>query len=747
MRTYTSAPAEGAVTICRQQTGKDWCNFLWNEGGYQCEVTHTGASSAKFVANTSEAIVLNEPKSGVIYFRDEETGEYWSAGGWPCAAPVHAYSCRHGQCASFIRSEHADIAAETAYAVSDAFLHEVWRVTVKNTGARPRRVGVIAGTVFRMDGYAMPFYYNAFTTSETMYLPESCAVLCRSQNPYAHFDAPHGFVMASERPFAFEGDADRFTGVCGGLARPLVLEERQDLSCSCATVRPRCGLLQHKFTLAAGEARTLYYFVGFCAGEAALASQRAAMLAEAEGLFAAARGERFGRLRTRCPEERFNTLFNFWAEKQVTYCAIGKKAVRDNAQLAMGFLNFDTRRAKATLAECLAHQYEDGHCVLLWYPVTDTKLYSDPAFWLVWAVCEYIKETGDFSFLQEEYPWLGGGAAPVSAHLKAAAQWYADVRNQGAHGLPKLYYADWNDALNIPDEGAESVFMAECVCLMMRELADLFGRAGDAAFAAFAQEQRAAMAERLNACAWNGDYYVRAFSSFGTVGDKGCECGKFYINAQSFAILAGVVPQERMQALLRAVDGAVTPEGVRLCSPPYRHYDPHVGRMSGMLPGVYENGGIYNHAGCFKVMADCLLGRAEEAFASLSAIVPDGAHNPSSRTTVEPYVFVNCYLKHPAVDMRCSASWQTGTSAWGLRCYYEGLLGIRREYGGLRIVPCLPAAWKEAYAERDYRGSRLCFFYRKGNGNGVRVYVDGKAVRGQLVPPQEGGTHTVEVEF
>lgn len=249
-------------------------------------------------------------------------------------------------------------------------------------------------------------------------------------------------------------------------------------------MRARCGLLQNKLTLAAGESRTLYYFIGFCESAHALVGARAAMLAEAEEPFAPERAERFGRLRTRCPDARFNTVFNYWAEKQVSYCAIGKKAVRDNAQLAMGFLNFDTVRAKEVLAECLARQYRDGHCVLLWYPVTDTKLYSDPAFWLGWAVCEYIKETGEFSFLDEEFPWLDGGGASVAEHLKAAARWYADPANAGPHGLPKLYYADWNDALNIPDENAESVFMAECVCLLMREFAELFARAGDEAFSA-----------------------------------------------------------------------------------------------------------------------------------------------------------------------------------------------------------------------------------------------------------------------
>ena len=297
MSLYRADPATGTVSIYKQETGKDWCNFLWNEGGFQCEITHTGASSSKFVSPTAEAIVLNEPKSGVVYFRDEETHAYWNAGGWPSAVPVEQFCCSHGQAFSSVCSECGGIETEVSFAVSDERPYEVRRVVLRNRGGRSRRISVFAGTVFRMDGYAMPFYYNAATTSETKYLADCSAVVCLSHNPYAKFASPHGFVMSSETADAFEGYLDNFTGVNGGLTRPITLEEGKDLSCSCATVRARCGLLQNKLTLAAGESRTLYYCIGFCEGEKALAEGRFAMLKEAPRLFAPERSERFGRLR------------------------------------------------------------------------------------------------------------------------------------------------------------------------------------------------------------------------------------------------------------------------------------------------------------------------------------------------------------------------------------------------------------------------------------------------------------------
>ena len=169
--------------------------------------------------------------------------------------------------------------------------------------------------------------------------------------------------------------------------------------------------------------------------------------------------------------------------------------------------------------------------------------------------------------------------------------------------------------------------------------------------------------------------------------------------------------------------------------------------MSGMLAGVYENGGIYNHAGCFKVMADCKLGLGDRAVRTFLKILPDGKNNPTEKTTAEPYVFTNCYLKNPAVDMKVGFTWQTGTSAWGLMCLYEGILGIRREYGGLRITPCFPKSWNKVKAERTYRGSRLIIEYERTSGKKY-IEVDGNKTDGDLLKPfTDGNRHIIKVFY
>lgn len=121
-------------------------------------------------------------------------------------------------------------------------------------------------------------------------------------------------------------------------------------------------------------------------------------------------------------------------------------------------MNYRQEKAKEEILECLRHQFQDGHGVLTWYPYDDTR-YSDQPFWIIWAVCELIKETGDLSILDTEIEWQDGGKASVLEHVKAAVNRL--ILDKGEHGLVKIYFADWNDALNITDDQeAESVMLS-----------------------------------------------------------------------------------------------------------------------------------------------------------------------------------------------------------------------------------------------------------------------------------------------
>lgn len=188
--------------------------------------------------------------------------------------------------------------------------------------------------------------------------------------------------------------------------------------------------------------------------------------------------------------------------------------------------------------------------------------------------------------------------------------------------------------------------------------------------------------------------------------------------------------------------------GFPLNLPPYAGYTPHAGRMSGMLPGLFENGGVYCHATGFKILMDCQTGRATQAVETLKKIAPDSPLNPSMRSGAEPYVFTNCYSTNPGYYGKSYQSWTTGTSAWCLMGLYEGILGVKADFDGLRVEPCFPAAWEEAQVTRRFRGTDYHITIRNQEHKEAapaRLFLDGSPIEGPLLPDlRDGKIHQVE---
>ena len=508
-------------------------------------------------------------------------------------------------------------------------------------------------------------------------------------------------------------------------------------------------MLQHKLSLLPGERREIRLVFGV--SESIEEAQEAAAMYTTEDAQSAALKkaeaayrEKYAALSVQTPDEKLNRIMNLWLKKQVDFCIVGKKGVRDNLQIAVALLNYRPEKAKAEILECLRHQFRDGHAVLTWYPYDDTR-YSDQPFWIIWAVCQLLKETGDKSILDLPIEWQDGGEASVLDHVKAAVRRLLDDR--GRNGLVRIYFADWNDALNIPpEEEAESVMLSEQFCLALSELKALMRWIGDEEYAAFCQKAYDEMKAAINRAAWDGGWYCRALAPTENIGSKDSSGSKIYLNAQTWAVLGDVVPEDRLPVLLSAVDGLERDFGFPLNDPPYRGYDPMAGRMSGMLPGLFENGGVYCHASAFKILMDCALGRGDDALRTLKKIMPDSEKNPSARSGAEPYVFTNCYSTHPKYYGRSYQSWTTGTSAWSLMGLYEGILGVKRDFGGLRIEPAFPSDWEHAELKRRFRGADYVIHYRRTGEKSITV--DGRQIEGTLLPDfRDGKTHLIEVHI
>ena len=365
----------------------------------------------------------------------------------------------------------------------------------------------------------------------------------------------------------------------------------------------------------------------------------------------------------------------------------------------------------------------------------------------------YVKETGDSAVLRKSVRYFDGGAGGVYDHARRGVRFLQDVA-KSPRGIPLMGNQDWNDAFDRTGSRGrgESVWLGMGLCVALKELEELATRSGDAATARDCGKRYEKMKSILNRHAWDGSWYLYAFNDFGRpVGSRKNREGRIHLNAQTWAVLAGLPDEERLGKILAVIDKELDgPCGPLLFRPPYRRYDDTIGRITAFAPGAKENASMFCHAAAFKIHADLRLGRGNEAYATLKKILPASPGRDIETYKAEPYVFPE-YVNgpgHPSPG-EGAFTWLTGSVDWVFMALTEGILGVRPEYDGLRIRPCLPAAWREAGMRRVFRGAVYDIRVHNraaSSGGGVSIFVDGEKVPSGLIRPHgDGKTHKVEV--
>lgn len=439
---------------------------------------------------------------------------------------------------------------------------------------------------------------------------------------------------------------------------------------------------------------------------------------------------------------------------------------RDSAQDTLGIIPYQPEEAKQLLSLLLQAQKRDGSAMHQFNPLTliasegdslenrdRPHYYSDDALWAVLAVTSYLKETGDYDFLQQPLVFYEKDregipieSRPVLEHLTRALSFTHDQR--GRHGLPLLGYADWNDTVNLPGR-AESVFTA---CLFGRALLEMISlqtELNQPRAVNLYREWYAEMKEIVNRIAWDGKWYAAYFDEFGNpVGSHLNSAGKIFAYPQAWAVISGFAEGERAEQALNSVASLLdTRNGIKLSSPAYTRYDPAIGGISTYPPGAKENGGIFLHVNPWVIYAETLLGHGERAYECYARINPAARNDQIEVYEAEPYVYAQNILgdEHPQFGLARN-SWLSGTAAWMEWVGTQAILGIRPEYHGIRIDPCIPADWKEFEMKRSYRGAEYHIRVRNPQGicRGVSsLTLDQERIEGNLLPAQPPGIYEV----
>jgi cyclic beta-1,2-glucan synthetase len=731
---------DGREYVISVQAGKPtpapWCNVIAN-AEFGCLVSESSLGTT-WSMNSGENRLTpwrNDPvfdtPSEVLYLRDEETAAVWSTTPLPAGRDDDTL-VSHGAGYSTYEKESHGVAQEmTVFVPPDAPL-KVVRLRIRNSLERHRRLTVTYYAEWVLGvrrEEQRPYIISEFERSN--------ACLLATCDWSAEFAGRVAFLASKQKAHGFTTDRMEFLGRRGDYARPEALERWGLSGCVDPGVDP-CAALQVHVELDPGQATEIHFLLGEAANrdEALELVSRFRDRAAVDAAWAGCRAfwdGLLGQVVVKTPEPAMDLLLNRWLLYQTLsarvfgrtafYQSSGAFGYRDQLQDVMALFHAAPERARAHILNAAAHQFEQGDVLHWWHPPSGRGVRtrcSDDMAWLPYVTTAYVAATGDTGILQEVVPFLAGEplrpdeidryaqydagtSAPLLEHCRRALE---RASTAGPHGLPLMGAGDWNDGMNLVGIAGrgESVWLGWFLCDAMDRFAALNARLNDSSEASKWEVRADALRAKIQACAWDGSWFLRAFHDDGSLlgSSKSRECRIDSI-AQSWSVLAGGKDEKheaRARSAMSSADSQLVREAERLlllCWPPFDRalHDP--GYIRAYPPGVRENGGQYTHAATWLGWAHSALGegeRATQVFRLLNPVLRARSAAECNRYRVEPYALAGDIYSCPPWVGRGGWTLYTGAAAWMWRLGIEAILGLRLEDGHLRIDPCIPPEWE-----------------------------------------------------
>jgi cellobiose phosphorylase len=715
-------------------------NFLWNETLIS-GLNQFGGGDGVF---NNQTLLYNHPEGRVrmirdgrryFYLRDRESGAFWNAGLFPVRPSGATLTTRVGLGYSVFNSEFGGITCEARVFLAPDEPVEIWEFRITNTGKGPRRISLVPYAEWLIAGY--PTFSSPYSYLRSRFHGALRSVAAYNTSDERPHDRYNAFLATDQNVAGWCGGRRDFLGPFGTASEPraLVTGEMANSEAWCEEL---ASAVEIPMELAPGQTHESCVLLGSFDSDAEM--DRLIVKTRSPDYRAAAwkvlredKEKMLGRVWVETPDPSLNRLVNVWSKQQIQLCVEfgrdGARGFRDTLQDAWGILPFNAPLARAKIIETLRHQWADGHAVRGWLPLQPHH-YSDGPAWIAPAVVAYLKETGDFALLEETVPFLDGGEDTVLAHMLRGVRHLAS--DLGTHGLVLAHEGDWNDSLNWMGKAGrgESVWTSMALVHSQTLLAELAHEVlHDPELEAEMLAGAESMRDAINLHGWDGDWYLAGWSDAGNpVGSRRNPEGSTFLNTQTWAVLTGIATGERLEKCRKAIDEILeSRHGSLTLWPPYTQRDGNSGRVSMLLPGMYENGTPYCHGTAFKIVADIVDGRPDRALASWKKVMPDNPDHPSSISGCEPYAFTNQYLGPTNGRAGDSISgWITGAAGWMFRSVLEYFCGVRPGYHRLEIHPCLPSAWDHVTVRRTFRDEDYLIEIKREKSGKIAVTVNGK---------------------
>ena len=821
--------AHREYVITDPQTPWPWINYLGNEDFFSLISNTAGGYSffkdAKFRRITRYRYNGVPMDNGGRYFyivdntptpnTQHPTPTIWNPGWKPCKTPLDRYECRHGMSYTRITGEKNGVEASVLFFVPLKKWCEVQKVTLKNLSNETKQLKLFSFAEWCLWNAAtdMENFQRNFSTGEV----EIDGSVIYHKTEYKERRNHYAYYSVNTPIQGFDTDRESFVGLYNEFANPDAVMEGRPRNSVAHGWSP---IASHyiEVELKPGEQKDFIFVLGYVEQpqEEKYAPKTPGLITSLGDLdrtfinkvraqqtiaefdtvekvdkafaeLAAFWDDLLDRYTAKTGNEALDRMVNIWNQYQcmVTFnfsrsasffeSGIGRgMGFRDSNQDLVGFVHQIPSRARERIIDIASTQFPDGGCYHQYQPLTKRGNndigggFNDDPCWLIFGTVAYIKETGDFSILDEMVPFDNQPGSEVTLFDHLRISFNHVVENLGPHKLPLIGRADWNDCLNLncfswdPNESfqttennsvgskAESLMIAGLFVVTGKQYVELCKQIGKGEEAQRAQKEIDSMIEAVKQHGWDGEWYLRAYDFYGNkIGSNECEEGKIFIESQGWCGMAGIGQEEGM--VDRALDSCKkyldSEHGMVLNNPAFTTYHVEMGEISSYPAGYKENAGIFCHNNPWVIIADTVAARGNDAWELYQKISPVFIKDQTLHK-VEPYV--NCQMvagKDAARPGEGKNSWLTGTAAWMWLTASQYILGIKPAYDGLLIDPCVPETAKEYTVKRKFRGGEYLITIRnpKGVQKGVSsIIFDGQPLQGNVVPAAEG-SHTVEV--
>jgi len=756
--------------ITNPNTPRPWINYLSN-GEYCSLISQTGGgysfyldSGVNRLTRWAPANYMTDQPGRYLYLRDENTKEYWSCGHRP-VEKSSAFECAHGLGYTIIKTEYANIKSEMTFFVPLKDSIDVCLIKITNKGKNKRKLKAFPFVEWLLGDWSAELGIRNITILLNRgYFDKDSEAIFVTKYPWAEKKWPYfGYIATTLKTNSFDVDYEDFMGKYRDYSNPIAVENGKCSNSTDVQGMNMVGALEADLELDAGEEKEFLVMVGITKSknEAKKVMAKYRDLGNAKKEFE--NTKKFwheailGNTEVSTPDKEFDRAVNIWIKYQVYmnnhwgrsatfyHEGGGEFGYRNTTQDAWAMVFLNPEYAKEKLLKLMYHQRSSGQPLPGWSFATGASEHKPPSDFPIWPVLllnAYLKETGDFGILKKKVDFYDGGNATVYEHIKKSIKFLMDMASS-KRGLPLMGSQDWNDAFDRTGIGGkgESVWLGMGLCVALRNMEELANFLKDKKTAGDCRKRYEEMKKIINKVAWDGNWYIYAFNDYGEpLGSRSTKEGKIQLNAQTWAILAGLPDEDKLKKILKTIDkDLATPYGQVLFTPGYTEYNSRIGRITAFAIGTKENAAIFCHGGAFKVTADLKIGRAKEAYKTFKQFLSTASNKDIEVFKTEPYIYPE-YLVGPGNPRygEGAFSWLTGSADWFYVAATQGILGIRPEFEGLLIDPCIPSSWDSYKVIRVFRGDRYEITIENPHHveRGVaEIILDGKILSSNLIKP------------